>query len=198
MDVGQRTLGWDEGRWLHSPASVQIDGPELVVSAEEGSDFWRRTSYGFVHDSGHALLADLAVGEAVEVSFVADFDQLYDQAGVMVRADEDHWIKAGVEMSDGVLQLGAVVTNERSDWSLHPVPQWAGSTVTVRASRGPDAVTIRARRDTDPWVLVRVAPFLVDGVVGAGPLVCAPSRAGLSVRFSSWRLGLADQGLHSS
>jgi regulation of enolase protein 1 (concanavalin A-like superfamily) len=196
MDVGKRTLGWDEGRWSTPPAAVEVDGADLVVSAEEGSDFWRLTSYGFVHDNGHALLADLAVGEAAEVSFVADFDALYDQAGLMVRADERQWIKAGVEMSDGVLQLGAVVTHDFSDWSLHPVPRWAGSVVTVRASRGPDAITIRARRDTDPWVLVRVAPFSVGGVVGAGPLVCAPSRAGLVVRFLSWRVGAADLSLH--
>jgi uncharacterized protein len=196
MEVGQRMLGWDEGRWLHPPAATEIDGPDLVVRAEEGSDFWRLTSYGFVHDNGHALLADLAVGQAVEVSFVADFDQLYDQAGVFVRADEASWIKAGVEVSDGILQLGAVVTRDRSDWSLHPVPPWAGSQVTVRASRGPDSITVRARRETGPWVLVRVAPFRLDGPAGAGPMVCAPSRAGLSVRFTQWRLGPADRSLH--
>src|SRR5690606_41566187 len=44
-----------------------------------------------------------------------------------------------------------------SDWSVAPVPGWAGRLVTVRASRAGDAVTVRARVDDEPFRLVRVA-----------------------------------------
>ena len=62
----------------------------------------------------------------------------------LLRAAEDRWIKAGVEGADGVPQVGAVVTNPVSDWSVGPVPAWVGRSVTVRASRSGDAVTIHA------------------------------------------------------
>lgn len=41
----------------------------------------------------------------------------FDQAGVIVYQDPDHWLKAGIEASDGQPRLSAVVTNTYSDWS---------------------------------------------------------------------------------
>lgn len=187
---------WDRATWLNRPPAVTVDGSDLLVTAGQGSDFWRTTSYGFVRDSGHALLTDLLAGQAVEVSFVADFVRRYDQAGVLLRADAQNWVKAGVERSDGQPQLGAVVTRDFSDWSLQPVPEWGGHPVTIRVSRGADAITIRARRRDGPWQLVRLAPFRYSGPVGAGPYCCAPTRAGLQVRFLGFEVGGADTALH--
>lgn len=187
---------WSTGSWTTPPLAVRGDGEDLLVTAARGSDAWRHTSYGFVHDDAHGLLAPLGVGEAVEVTFVQDYGRQFDQAGVLLRADESTWVKAGVEVSDGAPQLGAVVTLGRSDWSVGAVPEWSGRAVTVRLSRGPDAVTVRARVDEEPWRLVRVAPFPGDAQAAAGPYCCAPSRAGLTVRFLGWHVGAADAALH--
>jgi uncharacterized protein len=196
MEGRQETASWDDGRWLNAPVATRRDDEDLVVTAAEGSDFWRTTAYGFVHDNGHALMRPLSVGEAIEVSFVLDYDQQFDQAGVLVRASETTWAKAGVEVSDGVAQVGAVVTHGVSDWSVAPVPGWTGSEVTVRVSRGNDALTIRARRAGDGWQLVRVAPWPVDAPTTAGPYCCAPTRSGLEVRFTRWMSGASDAALH--
>ncbi|MGY5883619.1 DUF1349 domain-containing protein [Modestobacter lacusdianchii] len=185
---------WSAGAWTTPPVAASEDGPDLLVTAAKGSDAWRHTSYGFVHDDAHALLAPL--DGAVEVTFDADLDQQFDQAGLMLRADAETWLKAGVEFSDGAAQLGAVVTLGRSDWSVAPVPDWTGRRVTVRASRSGDAVTVRARVDDEPFRLVRVAAFPPDVPVAAGPYCCAPTRAGLVVRFRGWTTGPADADLH--
>lgn len=189
-------IEWSDGHWTHPPVANHEVGDDLIVEAAEGSDAWRTTSYGFVHASEHALLATMQTDTAMEVRFVAAFDAQFDQAGLFLRIDDEHWIKAGVEYADRVPQLGAVVTNEVSDWSVGPVPDWAGRDVTVRASRSGDAVTIRARVDDEPWRLVRVAPFDERATVEAGPFVCAPTRAGLQVRFRRWSRTEADAGLH--
>ena len=191
-------IPWSAGRWLNPPPSEAVDGEHLLVEAAEGSDLWRTTSYGFVRDSGHALLADLSVGSAAEVSFVVGYAELYDQAGVLVRVDGTAWTKAGVEISDGAPQLGAVVTRGVSDWSVAPVPEWAGREVTVRASRSGDALTIRARVEREPWRLVRVSPLDPSVAAVAGPYCCAPQRAGLRVRFTGWVTGEADAALHQA
>lgn len=190
-------LDWSRGRWLHPPVRAER-GPagELVVEAGAETDFWRRTSYGFVHDNGPALLTPLPVGAAMEVSFVLDFAAQFDQAGVLVRVDERTWVKAGVEVSDGESQLGAVVTREFSDWSVAPVPEWAGQEVTVRVSRAGDALTVRARVAGTAWRLVRLAPLDPAAEAVAGPFCCAPTRAGLAVTFTGWRQGPADAALH--
>lgn len=186
---------WDQGTWLNPPVAQRGDGPDLVVTAREGSDLWRTTAYGFIHDSGHGLLVDLPDGSAVQVSFVLDFEGQFDQAGVLIRADEYTWVKAGVEVSDGSPQVGAVVTREVSDWSVAPVPQWVGREVSVRASRAGDALTIRARAE-GPWQLVRLVPIDPAKQWRAGPFCCAPTRSGLEVRFTGFCAGPADESLH--
>lgn len=187
---------WSAGSWTTPPVAVVEEGTDLLVTAAEGSDAWRHTAYGFVHDDAHALVRPLHAPGAVEVTFDAAYDQQFDQAGLVLRTDAETWVKTGVEFSDGVPQLGAVVTLGRSDWSVAPVPEWAGRSVTVRASLSGDAVTIRARVEDQPLRLVRVAPFPEGVAAAAGPYCCAPTRAGLVVRFRRWATGPADAALH--
>jgi len=189
-------IAWNTGTWTTPPVHHEATEDGLAVTAREGSDAWRVTSYGFIHDSEHALLAPFEQDSAMEVSFRLDFAAQFDQAGLFIRTDESTWIKAGIEWSDGQESLGAVVTRGVSDWSLSPTPGWDGRVVTVRASRSGDAVTIRARVDEEPWRLGRVAPLDADAVVSAGPYCCAPTRSGLTVHFTSWRTTSADTSLH--
>ncbi|MGE7438156.1 DUF1349 domain-containing protein [Kitasatospora sp. NPDC001175] len=193
----QRVLDWSEATWLNPPLRTESDGRDLVVTTRDRSDFWRTTHYGFERDNGHALLTGLAVGTAVEVTIRARLDQPYDQAGAMVRVDEQNWIKTGVELTDGLPHLGAVVTRGHSDWSLAPVPEWADRPVTVRVSRGRDAVTIRARCGGEPWRTVRLAPLAGHLTASAGPYCCSPEREGLRVQFSQFTVGPADRALHA-
>ncbi|WP_423920406.1 DUF1349 domain-containing protein [Frigoribacterium sp. 2-23] len=189
-------IDWNAGTWTTPPSSVDVSDDGMLVVAVEGSDAWRTTSYGFIHDTEHALLAPVGQDTAVEVSFRLDFSAQFDQAGIFLKVDDATWIKAGVERSDGENGLGAVVTRGVSDWSLSPVPGWHGRLVTIRASRSGDAVTIRARVDDEPWRLVRVAPLDPAALVTAGPMCCAPSRSGFAVLFTAWRTGPADTSLH--
>ena len=168
----------------------------LVVTTADRSDFWRSTGYGFNHDSGHALLQTFAPDSAMEVEFSASWTHAFDQAGILLYADDSHWIKAGLEFFDGALGLGAVVTQERSDWSVGHVPDWIDTSIRVRLSRTNDAVTIRARTDHDTWRLVRLAPIDPDRHWRAGPYAASPSRAGLSVRFHSWTVVTPDEAIH--
>jgi regulation of enolase protein 1 (concanavalin A-like superfamily) len=193
-----REVSWNEGAWLNPPADVEYRGSEMIVTAIKESDFWRNTSYGFVHDSAHALLIDFPDKSAIEVSYVLDFDQMWDQAGLIVFADDEHWTKAGIEHADGALQIGAVVTNFNSDWSTAPINEWLGHEVSFRASRDGNAVTIRGKCDAlgVPWRLVRLFPINPDFAWKAGPHVAAPSRAGLKVRFTRFVVDVADETLH--
>ena len=191
-----RDISWPEGQWTHPPVWAREDAGGLLVEAAEGSDAWRVTSYGFIHDTAHGLLTAFPQDCAMEVDFVAEYTGQFDQAGIFIRQDPEHWVKAGLEYADDLLQVGAVVTWPVSDWSVAPVASWSGHDVTVRVSRSGDAVTIRARRDDDPWQFVRVLPVPPDAVLEAGPLVAAPSRAGLTVRFLGWRLTDPDTSLH--
>ena len=176
--------------------SSEVDGNDLVVTAVEGSDAWRTTSYGFIHDDAHALLAPLPPDTAVEVEFDATMDQQFDQAGLFLKVSANHWIKAGIEYAYGRPNLGAVVTDQVSDWSSAPVPHWSGRRVTIRASRAGDAVTLRARVGDEPFDFFRLLPLDPTAEVAAGPYLCSPTRPGLTVRFHSWTWTEPDGSLH--
>lgn len=190
-----RAVDWDRGTWLNPPPRHRDDEGSLIVTTAPESDFWRTTSYGFVRDSGHALLIDYPPDCAVEVSFLASFTNQFDQAGIMVRGSDTHWIKAGVEFADGLPQVGAVVTRGVSDWSVSPVPDWAGAEVTIRASRSGDALTVRAGVNGD-LRLVRLAPLDPHLDWQVGPFCCSPGGSALGVRFTSFTVGAADSALH--
>ena len=190
-------IDWNDGSWLNPPPASSITDGQMIVESAEGSDFWRQTAYEFSRDSGHALLIPFPLNSAIEVTFRADFDHLYDQAGILIRVDEETWIKAGVEVTDDEPHVAAVATREFSDWSLAPVPSWRGRLVTVRASRAGDAVTIRARSSDAPWQTIRLTPLATDAVATAGPMCCSPERGGLHVTFTRFATGPADKDLHA-
>ena len=189
-------IPWPEGSRLNEPAALESIADDLVVTTADQSDFWNRTGYGFVHDNGHALLRDFPAHTAMEVAFSADWTHEFDQAGLFLHANSEHWVKAGVEFADGVLGLGAVVTDGMSDWSVGHVPEWMNTRIRIRVSRTEDAITVRARADEEPWRLVRLAPINPNLTWSAGPLAASPSRAGLVVYFHAWEITDADESLH--
>ncbi len=173
--------------WLNPPDfAAHADGVLQVVTGDAG-DFWRDTWYGFRHDNGHALLQAVEGAFTCEVTFSADFQAQYDQAGLMIRADAANWIKAGIEFVNGSPWLACVVTVDKSDWSQMPLPGFNGS-LGLRLTRIGDAVWVQYRIE-DTWVMFRLAYFPPDLAVSAGPMTCSPSRAGLAVAFRDLYLG---------
>jgi regulation of enolase protein 1 (concanavalin A-like superfamily) len=190
-----KNVAWSEGSWTREPVSQSQEGALLTVEAAAESDWWRTTSYGFIHEDGHALVKEFPNESAIEVTFVLNYTEQFDQAGIFITADSENWIKAGVEFCDGFPQVGAVVTQKNSDWSVAPVAEWMNKEVTIRVSRSGDAVTVRAGINND-LRLVRVAPLDPSRTWKAGPMFCAPTRAGLKVSFTKWSEGPADSDLH--
>jgi len=189
-------LEWDALTWHHPPAAVAHDGAALVVTTGRDADWWRMTGYGFVHADGHLLAAPFPNEGSIEVTFRADLTGQYDQAGLMLYANDEVWIKAGLER-DGPLYAAVVVTHGHSDWSVSPVAEIApGTPVTIRASRRGDGVTFHyGIGDEAPTRLMRLAYLPPDLEVIAGAMTCTPTREGMVVRFDPVRIGPPDAPL---
>jgi regulation of enolase protein 1 (concanavalin A-like superfamily) len=114
--VGKSVLGRRDGRWLNEPRQWSVDpAGELSMITDKGTDFWRETHYGFTRDSGHFLGFTTPAAFTAQLRIRGQYQKLYDQAGIMVRVDDRHWVKAGIELSDGRAMLSSVLTNEKSD-----------------------------------------------------------------------------------
>jgi regulation of enolase protein 1 (concanavalin A-like superfamily) len=177
----------DAAAWLNPPPIWHRTAEALALETGDRTDFWRDTLYGFRRDNGHALLVPVAGDFTVHVTFEGDFEALYDQAGIMVRQDETHWIKAGVEFSDGIPNMSVVVTRSASDWSTVALADTAKSH-RLRLTRTGGAVVVQFRNGANRWQLMRVANF-PEGPASVGPMACSPERGGFRARFTEFTVG---------
>ena len=180
----------EKGRWHIDPESGA-----LILYPTAKKCFWRRTHFDpiVIQDEGAFLYATLDRSRSftVESSFLLEAACQSDEAGLMIRYDEEHWIKVGIELSDGKIRLSCVVTNVYSDWSSHS-SSWPFTTMDTHTSRTfhPNILRRTARRnifqagcalrihcrrnniiveakqddDDDGWELIRLA-HLMEGTV---------------------------------
>ena len=89
----------------------------LNVRSRGKTDFWRKTFYGYITDNGHFMHLPVAANFTFQARVDGNYASLYDQAGLMVRLDEKHWMKCGTEFVDNKRWASVVFTHDFSDWS---------------------------------------------------------------------------------
>ena len=165
----------------------RLDGGALKVTTDRSTDFWRETHYGFTHDTGHFFGFETAGDFTAEMRIQAQYRELYDQAGLMVRLSSAEWLKAGIELSDGKPMASSVLTIGKSDWATAAYPGDATDfrmRVTVKAG----VLRLQLSSDGEVWSLMRLCPFPNAESYRVGPMCCTPERAGLTVVFSEFRV----------
>ena len=192
-----RTL--DTHPWHSEPPHWQMTDAGLSVTTGDKTDFWQDTLYGFRRDDGHFLGLPVEGDFTAILAFEAEYDVLYDQAGLMIRSDAENWLKTGIEFSDGVQSFSTVVTREgRSDWSVSGQAT-GGGVQRVRLTRQGSAVITHHSGPDGHWHLMRLADFPGDKTVTVGSMTCSPERAGLVARFTEFEVGpVIESPLHAS
>lgn len=195
MDTDDRRshscFGLTDWQWLNPPRRWTPSEDRVEVTTDADTDFWVTTHYGFVRDTGHALLHPVPSTFVLRATFDGDYRERYDQAGLLLRLDHENWIRAGIEYVDGRQQLSAVVTRDVSDWNMIPLDRITDSTgpVTVEISRTGDHVTICYLAGDDPSsTLLRLAWFPPDVPARAGIMCASPEGRGFATRFTDVRL----------
>ena len=177
-------------RWFNEPPVWALDGTTLTVRTAPDTDFWNGTFYGFVHDNGHFHAHEAKGDFSAGVTFKADYQALYDQAGLMLRVDDRNWLKAGIEFTDDALHFSVVVTRDgQSDWSMTPLPAAAAQGLDLRITRHAEAIRVQFRLPGDAWRMARLAFLGMPESVDIGPMCCAPTGPGVSVQFDGFAVG---------
>ncbi|MGK9053773.1 DUF1349 domain-containing protein [Neorhizobium petrolearium] len=176
--------------WLNPPPESRETEGRLIVRSGLETDFWQGTYYGFHRDSGHFLYRRRSGDFTAETSFVGRYETLYDQAGLMIRHDEKHWMKCGIEFTDGARHFSVVVTNGHSDWSAFRLAD-DFEQMSVRVTRMGDALFVQYHTDTQPdWRMARLAYFPQHFTgLSVGMTFCSPQREGFEAEFRSFSLG---------
>jgi regulation of enolase protein 1 (concanavalin A-like superfamily) len=147
-----------DGSW-----SVDDDG-QLVVQPPAKKDFWRKTYYEplLVKDDGPCLFATVPMNKAITATAeftIGGTTRQFDQAGLCVRLDSDHWLKTGIEIVDGIPRLSCVCTNVYSDWSTQIYWKPQATNVKIRLHILPNqSIVVEAWDETrSSWNFIRIA-----------------------------------------
>ena len=174
----------------YRPGKVKriVDIDRLVVTPDAETDFWRETFYGFIHDNGHFYHRDVHGDFTAEITLVGGYEHLYDQSGLMVRGDEQHWLKAGLgadrrrrahehRAHARLLRLG-------SAWRF---PSFDGR-LRLRLTRHGDAIRVEFALPGGDWQLQRLGHLPLPETCLVGPMCCAPVEAGFEAAFEGFTI----------
>ena len=174
---GDSRFSWDRGVAKHT---LESGGSAITITPTPNLDYWARTFYSpvLIKNDAQTLLTpvDADAEATISTSFTLAPRAQFDQAGIMVLVDENTWVKAGIEFTDGVPRLSCVVTNDGfSDWSTQHWPAWDAeartTSIRIRVSKllpgktqGPTLVFEAA--STEPgaqWTQIRIASLRSSG-----------------------------------
>lgn len=173
--------------WLNEPPHWSEHDGILSVTTGDKTDFWNRTFYGFIHGNGHFRYCDIEADFSATVKVTADYQELYDQAGLMLMVDDETWLKCGIEFTDGAMHFSTVVTrNGFSDWSQLVLPDDARQRFNIRLTRHEEALRIQYSLAQGNWVMARLAMLPMEQTVKVGMMCCSPMREGLAVTFDQF------------
>jgi regulation of enolase protein 1 (concanavalin A-like superfamily) len=209
-------------QWFHEPADdgsfeMQDDDTTMILVPPSRKDYWRRTYYQplLIKDDGPFFAKMLEYpmrdkGESttyeqalyyytVETTFDLVATAQFDQAGIMIRVDQSHWIKTGIEVVDRKPRLSCVVTNnDYSDWStqayqfahiLDDTTPVRVENVHVRVHCRGNSFVVEAKIDKE-WQFIRIAHMeLPSDQIRVGVFACCPiSQSGGKATFSSFSI----------
>jgi len=176
--------------WYNEPQESFTSDGLLVVRPDRETDFWQKTYYGFAADNGHFLYLELGGDFELETHVQFSFANQYDQAGLMVRADAEHWLKTSVEYEPtGPAALGAVMTDVYSNWSIMDFEE---THVYLKIRRLGDAFGVYHSLDKQSWGLMRLGRLALPDPVKAGLYACSPKGSGFEARFDYMTVSLPE------
>ncbi len=174
-------------KWLNEPASAKISEGKIIVQARPKTDFWRKTSYGYITDNGHFFRLPVSGNFVFEARVDGHYAALYDQAGLMVRIDAQNWVKCGTEFFDNARHASVVFTREFSDWSTMNDLATSGP-VWWRVVRKPDSLEALCSSDGKSFTSVRMGYLVPSATAEVGIMCAAPEGGGFQSVFDNLKL----------
>jgi uncharacterized protein len=174
-------------QWFNQPKIWNRENDSMTMFVTPKTDFWRITHYGFTVDDGPFLYETVGGEFEVKVKITGHFQTRFDQMGLMLRIDEKTWIKTGIEFVNEKINISAVVTNEKSDWSVietNSKPKYLWFKVIRRL----DAVEIFYSYDDLTYTMMRLAYFPNNRPVMVGMTAASPDGDGFNALFEHFEI----------
>ena len=175
-------------QWFNEPDKWKIiTDSSLSMYVTPNTDCWRKTHYGFTVDDGPFYYATIGGEFEMRVKIKGEYKSRYDQMGLMVRIDEENWIKTGVEYVNERINLSAVVTRHYSDWSMVELKE-KPDFVWLKVKRKLDTIEIEYSLDNKEFTFMRLAYFPDNTPVMVGLTAASPDGDGFDALFEDFAI----------
>lgn len=171
--------------WFNEPEKWEIKNNSLSMFVTPQSDYWRVSHYGFTVDDAPFYYTTYGGEFEAKVKITGSYKTRFDQMGLMLRTDQENYIKAGVEFVDGKYNLSTVVTHHKSDWSVITLEK-TPSAIWIKAVRRLDAVEIFYSFDDKNYIMMRNAPLQDNTPVMVGLMAACPDGKGFNAVFENF------------
>ena len=174
--------------WHCEPEEWSQYRTTVMLRVPPGTDFWRKTLTNKIIDNAPFYYLEVEGDFEVRVKVKANYDNPDDQAGIMVREDEENWVKLGIQMVDGVPHMCATITHDSSDWSMHPLPHLP-EFMWVHAKKIGDGLEVYISEDSFDWMQIRQGDINTDCILQVGLYAASPnSDDGFEVTFEDFMI----------
>lgn len=174
--------------WFNEPEKWEIkDKNTFSLFVPGKTDYWRISHYGFTVDDAPFYYATYGGEFEVKVKITGNYVTTFDQMGLMLRINEEEWIKAGVEFVNGKQNVSAVVTHKTSDWSVVELEK-APASIWMKAVRKLDAVEIFYSFDDKKYTMLRTCYFKDNTPVMVGLVAACPDGKGFNATFENFKV----------
>jgi regulation of enolase protein 1 (concanavalin A-like superfamily) len=184
LSIGQNM---EKMSWLNEPSTWEVKDGKLEMKVTPESDYWRKTHYGFTVDDGPFFYTTRGGEFEVSMKISGNYKTRFDQMGLMLRIDEEHWIKTGIEYVDGVYNFSTVVTDVHSSWSVIELSGKPES-IWIKAIRKIDAVEIFYSLDGVKYNMSNVAYLSDNKTVMVGMMAASPDGDGFNALFEEFSI----------
>ena len=187
FSIGIKSQTLEKMLWFNEPEQWEIKNNSLSMFVTPQSDYWRISHYGFTVDDAPFYYATYGGEFEAKVKITGAYKARFDQAGLMIRIDEENYIKAGIEYVDGKYNLSTVVTHKTSDWSVISLDKPI-SYIWIKAVRRLDAIEIFYSFDDQTYVMMRNAWMQDNTPVQIGMMAACPDGNGFNVSFEQFKV----------
>ncbi len=163
--------------WYNEPDNVVFRDKELCVTAQPQTDFWQSKHHHFSRDNGHLFFMRENGDFTFNAKWEFDVQQAACQCGVMVRIDENNWVKAALIYDNPERpMIGSSVTqNGYSDWAAQDIAKNTNQ-ILFKLRRFQGDYIFSYSLDGEKYIQLRMVHLLNDlSEVKVGAYVCAPS-----------------------
>ncbi|SFC48005.1 DUF1349 domain-containing protein [Clostridium uliginosum] len=190
VDLLNDTASVKKMKWLYEPSIWELRKNGVYVETDKITDFWQRTHYGFRNDNAHMLYMETEKDFIMTTKIKFDPVHQFDQCGLVVRIDEDNWLKTSIEYELGnAPKLGAVVTNlGYSDWSTEELNTQVNE-AEFRISREGKDYKVEVNVLNRGWRQLRICHLHnEEKTVKCGIYCCSPINNGYKVLFTDIKI----------